>query len=440
VSKQIDPVAIVGGGFAGLTVAHELNKRDVPFTLYESSDHLAGLAKSFKDEEGFSYDFGTHLITNRLASEIGVEDQCRQVGYFGETVFLRGKTYRYPFGLMRYPHYVLGAVASRIRSLTSPPPNNADEFFRQMLGNALAEDVAIPLIESVMGAPASLLSASVGDKLPGVWRTVMLRLAGKITGKAVAIGYTQDQPETPRVWHTYPVGGIEMICSHLADGIHDRIHLASRVEKIIVERNRVTGIRVNGEFHPASAVISTAPVNVLPKILEGSDSLDYLARFRYQPAVFVNIRLKGRGLLPDVVLWTPESEFPFFRLQEAAISMPWLAPEGKTVITADIGCTINGRHWSMDDDELGKLCVQKLAPIIPDAENRYLGCRVLRTRIAYPVLLAEYQKDRERLQQGTGIDGLYSVGRNGEFDHIMMEDGYHRACRKARDVAKFLGT
>ena len=43
----------------------------------------------------------------------------------------------------------------------------------------------------------------------------------------------------------------------------------------------------------------------------------------------VNLRLEGRGLLPDVVMWTPESKFPFFRLTEVPLSMPWLAPEGK---------------------------------------------------------------------------------------------------------------
>jgi protoporphyrinogen oxidase len=39
----------------------------VPFVLYEAGKKIAGLATSFKDAEGFSYDFGAHFITNRLA-------------------------------------------------------------------------------------------------------------------------------------------------------------------------------------------------------------------------------------------------------------------------------------------------------------------------------------------------------------------------------------
>lgn len=433
-SNKIHPVAIVGGGFAGITAARALKDAGIPFNLYEASDQLAGLARSFKDKEGFSYDFGTHLITNRLATELGVLDECREVAYFGETVFMDGKSYAYPFGLMKVPRYLLSALKSRLNFMSSTPQKNAAEWFRVSLGTALADDVAIPLLEAVMGAPATKLTASVGDKLPGVLRTIYLRLAGKLTGRAVAIGYTRDLPENPRVWHTYPTGGIGMICTRLAQGLEDNFHLNCRAEKIIVSNERVEGVQINGEFIPASIVISTAPLNILPRLIDGSDSLKHLEQFRYSPAIFVNLRLKGRGLLPDVVLWTPESKFPFFRLQEATISMPWLAPEGKTVITADINCKVDDEYWIMEDEELGQLCLERLKSIIPDISERYLGCNVLRTRIAYPTLLASLDPIRQQLKHGTGIDGLYSVGRNGEFEHIMMEDGYHRVINKVKEI------
>ena len=36
------------------------------------------------------------------------------------------------------------------------------------------------------------------------------------------------------------------------------------------------------------------------------------------------------------------------------------------------------------------------------------------------------------------IAGLYSVGRNGEFAHILMEDVYWRTLAKTRDMVAFL--
>ena len=73
------PVAIVGAGIAGLVAARELRRRGIPVVVFEASAQVAGMAKTVRDKDGFSYDVGAHFITNRLAKEIGVADACRTV-------------------------------------------------------------------------------------------------------------------------------------------------------------------------------------------------------------------------------------------------------------------------------------------------------------------------------------------------------------------------
>jgi protoporphyrinogen oxidase len=261
-----------------------------------------------------------------------------------------------------------------------------------------------------------------------------MKLASRLTGRAVANGYCREQPESIHVWHVYPEGGVSLLCGKLADGLQDAVHLESPVEAIIVESQRVAAIRVNGREHKVSAVMSTAPVHILAKLVEGTDAVKHLARFRYRPMVFVNMRFLGRNLLPDVVTWTPEDHLPFFRLTEAPRSMPWLAPPGKTLVTVDIGCEVGDEVWKMADEQLGELCLEHLQSIISDAQRRYLGCKALCTPIAYPVFLSEYEQDRLAFERSTGIDGLYSIGRNGEFAHILMEDVYWRTLKKAHQL------
>lgn len=124
----------------------------------------------------------------------------------------------------------------------------------------------------------------------------------------------------------------------------------------------------------------------------------------------------------------------FFRLSEIGTGLPWLVPEGKTLITADIGCQVNDELWQTPDDALGEKCVEALREMIPDGKERYLGCHVLRTPIAYPVYLNEYEAERQSFGESTGIDGLYSIGRNGEFAHILMENVYWRTRRKLASI------
>ncbi|MEQ1922122.1 MAG: FAD-dependent oxidoreductase [Pyrinomonadaceae bacterium] len=436
------PVVILGAGLAGLTAANYLRRNDVPVILFEAGDKIAGLAQSFHDDEGFTYDFGAHFVTNRLAKTVGISDKCRTVKHYAETVWLGGKSYSHPFGLMRVPRMTADGIKAKINALrNNSAPKSAAEWFRANYGESLANEVAIPLTEAWSGASAEDLSPAVGDGISsGIGRTMWLKAASKITRRAVACGYSHELPEKASVYHVYPEGGIGTLCQKLAEGLDDVIRLGSPVEKILVEGGEAVGVRVAGQMVEASAVISTAPVNVLGKIIEGSDALSHLTSFRYRPMVFVNLRLKGRGLLPDVVTWTPESEFPFFRLTETPLSMPWLAPQGKTVITVDIGCEKGDDYWEMSDEKLGELCIDNLKALIPDVRERYLGCRVMKTPIAYPVFMREYESHRQDLAAGTGIANLYSIGRNGEFAHTFMEDVHCRTERKMGQLVSSLSS
>lgn len=438
--KVNKPVVILGAGLAGLTAAQFLKQKGVPVLLCEAGNKIAGLAQSFHDEDGFTYDFGAHFVTNRLAEKIGVTDKCRTVRHYAETVWLGGKSYSHPFGLMKLPRMTLSGITTKLKSFgNNQKSESAADWFRASYGAALADEVAIPLTEAWSGASADELSPAVGDGISsGIGRTLYLKLASRLTGRAVSCGYSRELPEKASVYHVYPAGGIGTLCQKLAEDLDDVIKLESPVEAILVEDGKAVGVRVEGKVQEASAVVSTAPVHVLGKIIEGSDRLAHLTEFRYRPMIFVNLRLEGRGLLPDVVTWTPEKEFPFFRLTETTLSMPWLAPEGKTIITVDIGAEKGDEFWQMDDESLGELCVRNLQPIIPDVKSRYRGCRVLKTPIAYPVFLREYEAERQQFMNGTGIENLYSVGRNGEFSHIFMEDVHHRTRAKMSGLESVL--
>jgi protoporphyrinogen oxidase len=216
--------------------------------------------------------------------------------------------------------------------------------------------------------------------------------------------------------------------------MEDKIAVESRVEAILVEDEKVRAIRVNGHDTEVAAVVSTAPLHILPRLVRGTNSLDPLLRFRYRPMVLVNLRFKGRPILPAVTTWVPEKQHPFFRLTEVPQSVPWLAPDGMTMVTADIGCETDSDYYKMDDEAIGELCIEHLDSMFPSARRRYEGCRVVRTPVGYPVYLREYEAERHALEDGLPIRGLYSVGRNGEFAHILMEDIFWRTLARMRDL------
>lgn len=431
------PIAILGAGIAGLTAAADLRRRGLPVIVYEAGKTIGGMMASFKDPAGFTYDFGAHFVNNRLAAALGAADICRPVKHYGEAVHLGGTSYGYPFGLLRAPRFMRGAMASRLRHHEIA---TAEDWFRHHYGEALAEAVAIPIAEAWSGTPANQLAPSVGEKMAnGALKTLYLKAAARLTGRAVCIGYSHERPEHAGIYHVYPKGGIARLLEPTLAEVRHLVKLESPVEKILVEDGAVRGLRVGGETIEASAVISTAPVNVLPELVAGSDALDHLGRFRYRPMIFVNLHFDGRHHLPDTMLWVPDRAMPFFRLTETPISMPWLAPEGKTLITVDIGCAVGDERWTMPDDALAALCLDGICEIYPHLRSKYLGAGgIMRTPIAYPVYRMDYEEDRRRFARSTGIEGLYSIGRNGEFAHILMEDVHCRTLKRMDEVAAYV--
>ncbi|MBT8199764.1 MAG: FAD-dependent oxidoreductase [Acidimicrobiia bacterium] len=433
------PVAVLGAGWAGLVAASELTARGYPVIVFEASPAVGGMAQSFKDDDGFSFDVGAHFITNRLAGMLGLGAECRTVRHYGEAVWFDGRSHSYPYGLVKNPRFSASALRSRFAGLrpgTRSATSARDEFAKRY-GTALTDQVAAPLVEAWSGTPAEELAPSVVNKIStSLLKTMYLRLAGRLSNRAVAIGYCRELPESASVWHVYPASGLGQLVARMAENVQESIRLSSPVEAVLVEDERAVAVRVGGEDIAVSGVFSSLPIHFLPKVVQGTSALDDLAEFRFRPMVFVNVKMDGRQLLPNVVLWTPEPAFRFFRLTEATTSMPWLAPDGKTVITADLGCEVGDEIWSMSNEEITEMVITQMEAVIPDARTRVLGSRVMRTKLAYPVFENSYEARRQAIATEFPIEGLVPIGRNGEFDHLLMEDVYWRTVRSVDVFAR----
>ncbi len=387
------------------------------------------MAAPERDDDGFSYDLGAHFITNRLAAAVGISGSCEVVRRYGEQVLLHGSTTPIRSG-WRPRHRSPAPPCARGCAATTQPVSAAD-WFRQNYGPALAERVAIPLVEAWSGHPGDQLSAAVADKIPGsIGQTVWLTALKRAQQRAIAIGYCGTQPQSASVFHVAPLHGAADVTAALAKRLDHEVRVRTPASAIYVEDERVIGVRAGDELLEADAVVSTIPLPFLAKVVVGSERAERFAPFRYRGIIAVNLKVATRGVLPDVMVWTPDND-PFFRLTEAPLSMPRQAPEGKSIVLCEIGAQPGDAWWSTSDDDLAAACLKALDQRYPGVADRYLGHKVQRVATGYPVYDLAYEADRADLEtNGTGIDGLLSIGRNGGFRHHLMEDIYWTTIRE----------
>src|SRR5687767_10186542 len=121
---RAEPVAIVGGGIAGLSAAYELFQRRVPFVLLEAGERWGGVIRSDR-MDGFLLEAGPDTLLAQkpaalgLARELGLSDRLMPVNMQQRTLYVlhHGRLHPLPDGMvLGVPTRVAPLIRTRLFS------------------------------------------------------------------------------------------------------------------------------------------------------------------------------------------------------------------------------------------------------------------------------------------------------------------------------------
>ena len=168
--SQRAPVAVLGGGPAGLTAGYLLAKQGVPVIVFEAEDQVGGLAKT-EVRDGYRFDLGGHRFFTKskevddLWHEVMKEEFLLRPRM--SRIFWNGKFLHYPLDGMDVDASKLGPI-ELIRSGLSylwaqikpkGKEDNVEQWVSNRFGKRLYQHFFKTYTEKVWGVPTTELRA-----------------------------------------------------------------------------------------------------------------------------------------------------------------------------------------------------------------------------------------------------------------------------------------
>ncbi len=329
---------VVGAGPTGLGAAQRFDELGVDWHLVEAAADAGGLAGSFTDEAGFTWDYGGHVQHSHYDSFDRAMD--RALGADGwlehrrhSSIWIHGRFVPYPF--QQHLHHLDTAdcaralqglrAAAAAQAVGVATPAHFDAWLEASFGIALADLFMRPYNRKVWQFPLDQLDHGwVGDRVavPDVDRL------------ALAIAERRDD-ETwgPNATFRYPRrGGTGAPWRAIAAALpSSRLSFGRRL--VGVDLDRREAMFDDGGCIAFGALVSTVPLDQLARLSRNPTPPLASGALRYSSVDIVGVGLAGAPpphLADRCWMYFPEASSPYFRITHLSRYSPYNVPDARS--------------------------------------------------------------------------------------------------------------
>ena len=399
-------VAIIGAGITGLTLAHELLKRDCTVTLYEAAPHAGGELATVKVNGEPVERFYHHLFTHDqfmidLANELGVGSRLEwpepEMAFY-----THGRVYPFtsPFDLLRcsalspWGRFRLGLGTLLLQRRTDYglfEDRTAVRVLPAYVGRESFETVFAPMLRAKF--------ADHWNDVSMAWMWARLRSRARTR-----------TPNKRRERLGYFRGSFRVIVDALLNSVQARgarVRLGAPVEAISVGGSGSPGIRIGGTSIGADAVVATVGLPVIRSLLPEvhQEFASELAATAYVGACVVLLQLREKL---SRFYWTniADRDLPFAGLIEHTNFVDSERYGGSTLLYISNYLPRQHELFGLDADAVVERLVDPIARIFPAFRRDHIEqAWVSRDPVAQPVIQTGYQ--RRKPSYASPIPGFY---------------------------------
>jgi len=283
---------IVGAGPMGLMAAMDLLKLGHEIDIYERDDRIGGMSACF-DFEGLEIERYYHFICKTdyplfaLLDELDLSSKLRwtdtKMGFY-----YNGKLYKWgtPFALLAFDGLdIISKIRYGLHAMYTKGINDWRPFDRMHATSWIRRWVGERAYNVLWKSLFDLKLFEHSDEISAAWIGTRI--------KRVALSRRNLMQESMG----YLEGGSATLLDKMERFILDRggrIHLKVGIDRVNVANGRVSSILVDGEERPCHAVISTAPIQYVPRLVPDlpAEFADRINAIKNIPVACVILKLK----------------------------------------------------------------------------------------------------------------------------------------------------
>ena len=327
--QETNRIVILGAGPAGLGAAFYLeNAGFTDWVLHEREACVGGLSRSIRDDKGFTWDIGGHVVFSHYDVYTRLLDALLGKDHWIEHqreswIRLLNTWVPYPFqnNIHRLPppqraQCIEGLVQAALRA-SSEPFVHFEDFIVRTFGRGIADVFMIPYNRKVWAySPSQLDSGWIGERVavPDAARAA----------RNLACG-VDDSSWGPNSTFRFPrYGGTGAIYEALAATLpREKIFLGSAATAIDVAAKKV--LFGDNRAEEYDTLISTIPLDQLARMSGRQDWEQAACRLTHSSMHVIGIGLHGQAppeLRTKCWIYSPEQTTPFYRVTHFSLYSP----------------------------------------------------------------------------------------------------------------------
>jgi protoporphyrinogen oxidase len=422
-------VVVLGAGPTGLGAAHRLNELGHRnWDIYEGSDHVGGLASSYRDDHGFIWDHGGHVMFSHytyfddLVDRILGDDYDQHMREAWVWIYDRFVPYPFQNNIHRLPPDVfLDCVMGIVESRGSTDRSNFDQWITSVFGDGIADHFMRPYNWKVWAHPLEMMGVNwQGDRVP----TVDLR--------RILQNHLDDRDDVnwgPNNLFKFPLLGTGMLYERLAASLPRDVQLGKVATSIDPVAKRVQF--ADGSSTEYDELITTMPLTELVKIVVDcpDELLNAAGDLKSTSGLFIGIGVAEPCPSTKCWMYFPGDDSPFYRVTYLSNYSPEMTPgPGHFSLLAEVSVS----EYKHEDPSTvvqrtidGMVACKLLTP--EQVATKIVSRELMQVPYSYPVPTLGRDRALATLQPWLGERSIHSRGRFGAWryeigntDHSVM--------------------